>query len=193
MAQVKFLFFFVFIMLLYHYSIEIVRNIFIFRAVDQCLKPCTLSESSVDLERTIVDICVNTSKSIVHNVSQVITVESVTYFFRFLLVLFLTLIICSYRVLLLFLKGFHELNYFVQTITPILLSCIENVTKVFGGILVLIGMMWNSNKKCRNRSNTLSSWSRRRQLTYRENSQMISDSNFLNESNVTNKNLIYRN
>lgn len=94
---------------------------------------------------------------------------------------------------MLFLKGFHELNYFVQTITPILLSCIENITKAFGGILILIGMMWNSKKKCRKGSNTLSLWSRRRQLTYRENSQMASDSNFLNEPNISNKKVIYRN
>ncbi len=76
-----------------------------------------------------------------------ITLENITYALRFLSVLFLTLVIAVYYLLLLLLKAVHEANIFFHNAVPVLVACVEGVTKAFGGLLILINGMWNSKRK----------------------------------------------
>lgn len=79
-----------------------------------------------------------------------LTVENIISFLRFLAVLILTFFIGCYHLLELLLRGVKEVNVFVHNITPVLVACVDGVTKIFGGLFILIAMMWNS----RNRKNT---------------------------------------
>lgn len=117
---------------------------FIFRLIninkDSASAPSTAEEPSYTFNTASATEFRN---SFMRNVSEVVTRENLILLCRFLSVLILTLSVAVYNLLQLLLKYFHELNNLVKIMIPVFLAMIDGVTKAFGGVLILISMMWN--------------------------------------------------
>lgn len=85
-------------------------------------------------------------KNISHNVSDIVTKENIVQSLRFLTVVLLAAIMACYQLLLVLLQLIHELNFLIRSFIPVFIACVESVTKAFGGLLILIAMMWRTPK-----------------------------------------------
>lgn len=124
--------------------------IFIFRSYNPEKKTFSVSSTELFNWENFMIISSTVLRKLIKNCSRILTIENMTNAGRFMLILFLTLLIGCYRLLQLSVKYIHELNYFIRTLTPIFIACIDNITKAFGGLLIVITMIWNGSSKKKN-------------------------------------------
>jgi hypothetical protein len=85
---------------------------------------------------------------VVQRLKFLLTVPNVVHFVRITLLVFLTTgmgVVVAVKSLAKFsLKVFRELSLFVHSSTPLLLGTMNVLSKIFGGILILLSMVFTS-------------------------------------------------